>query len=115
MRDVNWYLSRGFDRRMAEYFASGTRQITAVRPGADYTLILDFDNGETRVFSCKPLLKPGTVFEPLLDEKRFRSVYLDETHCVCWDRDPAVDSNTVWNNKVDLCPDVCYVDSLPIE
>ena len=23
-----------------------------------------------------------------------------------------IDSNVVWNNKVDLCPDSCYVDSV---
>ena len=30
------------------------------------------------------------------------------------DIDPNVDSDVVWNNKVDLCPDSCYVDSVPI-
>lgn len=29
-RDISWYLERGFDRRMAEYFATGSRRITAV-------------------------------------------------------------------------------------
>ena len=28
-------------------------------------------------------------------------------------KDPNVDSEVVWNNKVDLCPDCCYVDSVP--
>lgn len=31
-----------------------------------------------------------------------------------WDVDPAVDSSKVWSNKVDLCPDSCYIDSIPI-
>ena len=27
---------------------------------------------------------------------------------------PNVDSNEVWENKVDLCPDSCYMDSVPV-
>lgn len=32
-----------------------------------------------------------------------------------WDIDPDVDSDVVWSNKVDLCPDSCYVDSVPLD
>ena len=28
--------------------------------------------------------------------------------------DPDVDSEKVWSNKVDLCPDSCYIDSVPV-
>ena len=28
-------------------------------------------------------------------------------YCVSWDIDPNVDSETVWNNKIDLDPDGC--------
>lgn len=45
----------------------------------------------------------------------FRRVYVDDTHCVAWDIDPDVDSEQVWSNKVDLCPDSCYLDSVPIQ
>lgn len=62
----------------------------------------------------KPLLKQGTVFEPFLDYNNFKRVYLDDVRCVAWDIDPNVDSNVVWNNKVDLSADTCYVDSEPI-
>ncbi len=113
-KDVNYYLSKGFDRSMAEYFASGRRSITAVKPNSDFTLTLDFDNGERRILDCKPFLKVGTVFAPFVQFENFKRVYLDDTHCVSWDIDPAVDSNIVWNNKVDLSPDSCYVDSVPM-
>ncbi len=113
-KDVNYYLSKGFDRSMAEYFASGRRRITAVKPNSDFTLTLDFDNGERRILDCKPFLKVGTVFAPFVQFENFKRVYLDDTHCVSWDIDPAVDSNIVWNNKVDLSPDSCYVDSVPM-
>lgn len=40
MRDVNYYLFKGFDRPTAEYFAAGRRKITAVKPRQDFTLLL---------------------------------------------------------------------------
>ncbi len=113
-KDVNYYLANGFDRPMAEYFASGRKRITAVSPNSDFTLTLDFDNGERRILDCKSFLKAGTVFEPFIRFENFKRVYLDDTHCVAWDIDPSVDSNVVWDNKVDLCPDCCYVDSVPV-
>lgn len=112
---VEFYLSKGFDEPMAEYFASGRRTITSVKACEDFTLILRFDNGELKRYDCKPLLIPGTVFEPFISYENFKRVYLDDEHVVSWDIDPNVDSNTVWNNKVDICPDGCYVDSVPIE
>lgn len=114
MRTVEYYESKGFDRKAAEYFAAGRRRITNVVPNDDFTLTLSFDNGECRRYGVRPLLKPGTVFESFTDISAFKRVYLDEQHCVAWDIDPEVDSNIVWNNKVDLCPDTCYLDSVPL-
>lgn len=57
--------------------------------------------------------RPEPYLHPSGEWNNFRRVYLDEDHSVCWDIDPNVDSNEVWNNKVDLCPDSCYVDSVP--
>ena len=62
----------------------------------------------------RPLLKKGTVFEPFIKLENFRRVYVDDTHCIAWDIDPNIDSNKVWSNKVDLCPDGCYIDSVPV-
>ena len=114
-KDIAYYLSVGLDRPMAEYFASGRKRIIAVSPNDDYTLTLDFDNGERRLYDCKPLLEPNTVFAHLLEPKTFQRVYLDHEHCVAWDIDPAIDSEVVWNNKIDLCPDSCYIDSVPMQ
>lgn len=112
-KSVEYYLSKGVDSKMAEYFAHGRRQITKVVPLADFTLLLTFDNGETRLYDPRPLLQPGSVFEPFRKWENFCRVYLDDDHNVAWDIDPNVDSETVWNNKVDLCSDSCYVDSVP--
>ena len=113
-KTVDFYLSKGFDRPMAEYFANGRRTITAVEACDDFTLLLRFDNGEYRRYDCKPLLKVGTVFEPFISYGNFKRVYLDSDNSVCWDANPDVDSNVVWSNKVDLSTDVCYVDSVPV-
>ena len=45
----------------------------------------------------------------------FRRVYIDSEHCIAWDIDPEVDSEIEWTNKVDICPDSCYVDSVPVQ
>ncbi len=107
----NYYIEKGFSPEYAEYFSKGRRTIQSVKANNDFTLTLQFDNNETRIFDVKPLLKKNTVFEPFLDFKNFSRVYLDDTQCVSWDIDPTTNSNEVWANKVDVCPDTCYVES----
>jgi len=113
-KTVDYYLAKGFDRKAAEYFASGRKKITAVAPNNNFTLSIRFDNGETKIYDVRPLLKKGSVFEPLSNIDNFRRVYIDEEHCIAWDIDPAIDSSKVWSNKIDLCSDTCYIDSQPI-
>lgn len=111
---AKYHLSKGFDQKAAEYYASGRRKIAAVVPHDDFTLTLTFDDGERRLYDMKPFLKDGTVFKPLKDKTVFRRVYLDENGAVSWDKDPSVDSSKVWSNKIDLCPDTCYMDSVAL-
>lgn len=111
---VEYYLAKGLDQKMAEYFASGRKKIIKVEPLKSFELLLTFENGERRILDIKPLLKKNTVFEIFMDYKNFNRVYLDETNRVAWDIDPNIDSNKIWSNKVDLCPDLCYVDSKPV-
>lgn len=113
-KSVEYYISKGFDQKMAAYFASGRKKITDVYANDDFTLLLTFDNNEKRLFDMKPYLKKNTVFESFLNLKDFKRVYLDDSNCVSWDKDENVDSTIFWNNKVDLSSDVCYVDSIPI-
>ena len=113
-KSVEYYLSKGFDQKTAEYFASGRKRITAVTPNDDFTLTILFHDGEKRLYDTKPLLQPKTVFEPFMRLENFKRVYVDDTHCIAWDIDPNIDSTIVWSNKVDLCPDTCYIDSVPI-
>ncbi len=113
-KNVEYYLSKGFDLKTAEYFADGRKKIVGVIPNDDFTLTISFDNGEKRILDMAPMLTKGTVFETFADIKNFRRVYIDENHSIAWDINPDIDSNIVWNNKVDLCPDSCYIDSIPI-
>jgi hypothetical protein len=112
---VEEYIRRGFDEKAAKYFTEGRRTITSVAAADDFTLLLTFDNGERRIYDMKPHIKAGKVFAFLADMENFKRVYLDEGGGVAWDIDPTVDSRTVWNNQVDLCPDSCYMDSVPLK
>ena len=114
-KSVEFYLSKGFDKSAAEYFASGRKKIIKAVANDDFTLTLSFDNGKKRLYNAAAILQKGTVFEPFMDLKNFKRVYVDENHCVAWDIDPDIDSSISWNNKVDLCPDSCYIDSVPIQ
>lgn len=111
---VGYYLAKGFEQRAAEYFARGRKKIASVVPNNDFTLTICFDDGEKRLYDMRPLLKEGTAFEPIMKPENFRRVYVDDSYRIAWDIDPNVDSNVVWNNKVDLCPDSCYLDSVPV-
>lgn len=113
-KTVEYYLSKGCDRTIAEYYASGRKKILSVKPNADFTLLLVFDNGEKRLLDIKPMLEKGGVFSPFREYSNFERVYLDDCNSVSWDIDPNIDSNVIWNNKVDICPDSCYIDSVPV-
>ncbi len=113
-KTIDWYLNKGFSQKMAEYFVSGRRTIINVKPKKDFSLILLFDNNEKKIFDMKNLIQPNTVFDFLLDWNNFSRVYLDSDSIVSWDKNPNIDSNKFWSNKVDLSTDSLYVDSVNI-
>ena len=109
---VDYYLSKGFDRLAAEYFAGGTKRLTGVKANPDFTLRLTYEEREERIYDCKPLLDQGGVFVHLRKYENFARAFI-EFGAVCWDIDPNVDSKVVWNNRIDLCPDTSYINSVP--
>ncbi len=113
-KDKTYYLSKGFDDATAAYFASGRRRITKVIANDDFTLTLTFDNHEEKLLDAKSFLVRGTVFDAICDIASFKRVYLDENAVVSWDRDPTIDSKKVWSNKIDISPDMCYLESTSI-
>lgn len=75
--------------------------LVSAEPLEDYRLLLCFENGERRRFSMRPYLEKG-VFQELQDPAYFRRV--------------RVSFDTVeWPNGADLCPEVLYAKSVPVE
>ncbi|MBR3614193.1 MAG: DUF2442 domain-containing protein [Clostridia bacterium] len=64
----------------------------------DYTLLVEFDNGEIKVFDVKPYLS-YKAFEELKDIKKFNSVKITGL-------------SVGWNNGADICPDELYNNSV---
>lgn len=72
-------------------------RLKTVKPRPDYTLLLEFTNGETRVFDMKPYLDTG-IFRELKDMSLFNSVR-------------SFLGSVQWRNGQDLCPDTLYEQS----
>ena len=67
----------------------------------EYEILLEFENGEERIFDLKPYLSLGK-FSELKDPEKFRSI--------------RVNFDTVqWDNDIDLDPEFLYKFSKKIE
>jgi Protein of unknown function (DUF2442) len=73
-------------------------RVVEVTPNDNYTLTLRFNNGETGVYDCKPILDFG-VFIELKDLGYFKRV-------------KPFNGTVVWPNEQDICPDTLYLDSV---
>lgn len=104
--DIN--TSTNIPIEVQNYYNNGERYIKKIVPQDDFSLLITFDNEEEKSFDMKQLLI-GRVFSPFRDIKKFKTVYIDDCGCPAWDIDPSVDSNCVWNNKVDISKDSCYI------
>ena len=74
--------------------------VVKVEPKSDYTLVLDFENGERRCFDMAPLLdkKPFTRIQ----KRRFFM-------------QARVDYGTVvWPDNIDIAPETLYDESVPM-
>jgi len=100
------------DQKVKEYLLSGTRKITKVIPCNGYILTIEFDSGEVKTFDMSDKL--FGVFEILKDKDKFREVFIDEHGNIAWEKDRAVDSKTVWNNRIDICKDSLFIASTPV-
>ena len=67
-------------------------KVVQVVPTEDYRVYAYFNDGSVRLFDVKPLIKTGTVFEPLLDKEVFKSKLTVINETIAWDmggnRDP---------------------------
>lgn len=73
--------------------------VVHVETRKDFTLLLEFENGERRVYDMKPWLHKK-VFVPLQDPARFAQAFIDY-------------GTVVWPGEVDICPITLYEDSVP--
>jgi hypothetical protein len=68
-------------------------QVLQVVPTDDYKIYAYFNNGSIKLLDVKPMIKPGTVFEPLADIDFFKSKATVINDTVAWDigggRDPS--------------------------
>ena len=106
---IQKYIDMGFEPDFAAYFANGQRILVSVVANPDYTIMLEYDNGERRSYDVSKLIKQGTVFAPLRDIALFQRVYVDDTHNIAWDIDSRAGDNEVQPNKIDISADTCYV------
>ncbi|MBN1346746.1 MAG: DUF2442 domain-containing protein [Phycisphaerae bacterium] len=70
----------------------------------DYRVVLTFEGGEQRMIDLEELLSFDGVFRPLLDPEYFRRLRVE----------PDV-GTIVWPNGADVCPDVLYEKSRPMD
>ena len=72
-------------------------RVKNVDPNQDFTLKLEFENDEIKIFDMKPYLEIG-IFRELKDYNKFRFVR------------PFLGS-IQWSGGQDLCPDTLYLES----
>ena len=99
------------DKEVKQYFEN-PRKIKKVYADESFNLYLTFDNDEERIYNMKNDLEG--VFSVLKDVKKFKSVFIDEFGNVAWDIDDTVDSKKNWKNRIDICKDALYMDSIAV-
>ncbi|WP_461207188.1 DUF2442 domain-containing protein [Clostridium sp. DL1XJH146] len=98
--------------KVTDYFKNGSKKIIKVTANDDFTLTVVFDNNEVRLYDLSNNM--FGVFEVLKNKDKFKEVFIDESGNIAWDKDKNVDSNIVWNNRIDICKDSIYMDSIMI-
>ena len=99
------------EERVKKYFEN-PRKIVEVKPTTNYTLLITFDNGEIKKYEM--INELYGIFVVLKDIKKFESVFIDEVGNVAWNIDENVDSSIHWQNRIDLCKDMLYLESVPL-
>lgn len=77
-----------------------TARAVSVDPLEDFRLLVGFDNGETRIFDVKPLIR-GSWMGELADQAYFKTVRIGGL-------------SVEWPHEQDICPDQLYENSKPV-
>lgn len=100
------------NERVRRYFEN-PRKIKAIEPMKGYKLLITFDNGELRSYDMTNELTG--VFSVLKNETKFNRVFLNDVGNAAWDIDENIDSSVHWDNQIDLCKDMLYMESIPVK
>ena len=100
------------NERLKRYFEN-PRKIVKVEPCNDYSLILTFDNEEVKKYEM--INELYGIFEVLKNINKFKMVFINEVGNIAWNIDDNVDSSIHWENQIDLCKDMLYLESVPLE
>lgn len=96
--------------RVKKYFEN-PRRIKSVKPIENYTLLLTFDNGEIKKYCMADELTG--VFSMLKNKDKFNQVFINDVGNIAWNINNDIDSSVHWENQIDLCKDMLYMDSVP--
>lgn len=75
-------------------------QVTKVYPQKDFTLIIEFADGKTKLFDMKPLLA-DEINKPLRNIDFFMTAKVDH-------------QTVAWSDDLDLCPEYIYEKGVKI-
>jgi len=72
-------------------------RVVNVKPQKNHQILLQFENGEWRIFDVYPYLEKG-IFKELKILEMFNSAKV-------------IDGTVQWQNEADFCPDTLYLES----
>ena len=52
------------------------------------------------------------VFSMLKNKDKFNQVFINDVGNIAWNIDDNIDSSVHWENQIDLCKDMLYMDSI---
>ncbi len=99
------------DDIIKKYFEN-PKKIEAVKPIEEYILLITFDNGEVKKYDMKNELTG--VFAVLRNKNKFNQVFINDVGNIAWNIDDSIDSSKNWENQIDLCKDMLYLESVPV-
>ena len=76
-------------------------RVKKAEPNDNFELIIEFNNGEIKIFDMKPYLDFG-VFKELKEPEYFKKVK------------PFM-GTVAWPDGQDICPDTLYLDSVSVD
>ena len=82
-------------------------KVLQVVPTDNYGVYAYFNDGSVRLFDVKPLIEPGTVFEPLQDIAFFKSRLAVINDTIAWD----ISGDRSPHKCIDLDPFVIFEQS----